>query len=251
MARGAVIRLAPTAEALAQAAASEVLALLEAAMAWRGEAHLALAGGRTPAALYRVLAAMPFDGWSHVHVWFGDERTVPPDHADSNYRMAQETLLGAVAIPAAQVHRMQGDAEPNAAAAAYDEALAALARRQERSVPALDVLLLGMGADAHTASLFPGSPLLESGVGSGRLAAAVHVPSLDTWRLTITPATIRAARTAFVLVAGADKHAALRRVLGASPSLADAPVTLVHELTGDVAWFVDRAALFGDPTHTP
>jgi 6-phosphogluconolactonase len=282
MARGAVLRLAPTAEALAHAAASEVLAVLEAAMAWRGEAHLALAGGRTPAALYRVLATLPFEGWSHLHVWFGDERDVPPEHADSNYRMARETLLSAVPIPDGQVHRMAGECAPASAASDYDLSLRALAGRQERPAPTFDLLLLGMGADAHTASLFPGSPLLEQGTGNreqgtgnrqpgtgnrepatGRsagppgnidatiegigatFAAAVYAPAMERWRVTITPATIRAARTVFVLVAGADKHAALRRVLGESPALADAPVTLLHDVPGDVAWFVDRAALFG------
>ena len=248
MARGAVLRLATSADALASAAASEVLALLEAAMAWRGEAHLALAGGRTPAALHRALASRRFDGWSHVHAWFGDERTVPPDHADSNYRMALETLLSRVPIPAAQVHRMAGELDPQVAAAQYAEALETLARRQQRDAPTFDVLVLGMGPDAHTASLFPGSPLLETGRDErarGPFAAAVHVPAMDTWRLTITPATIRAARAVFVLVSGAEKHEALRRVLGAEPTLADAPVTLLHEVSGDVAWFVDRAALFG------
>jgi 6-phosphogluconolactonase len=254
MPRGALLRFATTPEALAQAAASEVLAVLEAAMAWRGEAHLCLSGGRTPAALHRVLASLPFDGWSHVHVWFGDERTVPADHADSNYRMARETLLSAVPIPERQVTRLEGGLPPAEAAARYEEALRALARRQEREVPTFDLLLLGMGADAHTASLFPGSPLLESEDAAGhrsnppaptRFAAAVHVPALDSWRLTVTPATIRAARTVFVLVAGVDKHPALRRAFGESVVTADLPVTLLHDLPGDVAWFVDRAALFG------
>lgn len=264
MARGAVIRLATTPAALADAAASEVLAVLEAAMAWRGEAHLALAGGRTPAAIYRTLASLPFEGWSHVHVWFGDERTVPPDHDDSNFRMARETLLGAVPVPDTQVHRMAGERAPDEAARTYDEELRGLASRQQRPAPAFDLLLLGMGADAHTASLFPGSPLLDAQLahepaslqpdadgghdGIARhasFAAAVHVPSLDTWRLTITPATIDAARTVFVLVAGVDKHRALRRVLGETTTIGDAPATLLHDLPGDVAWFVDRAALFG------
>lgn len=243
--RGVVLRLATTPEALAEAAASEVLALLESAMAWRGEAHLVLSGGKTPAALHRVLASRSFEGWSHVHVWFGDERTVPADHADSNYRMARETLLDHVPVPASQVHRFDTTLPPDTAAAQYHEALAALARAQEREVPAFDVLLLGMGGDAHTASLFPGSPLLSGDAASGRLAAAVHVPALDTWRLTLTPATIRAARAVCLLVAGTDKHAALRRAFVDAPALDQAPVTLVHDVPGDVAWFVNRAALFG------
>lgn len=247
MARGAVIRLAATPDALARAAASEVLAVLESAIGWRGEAHLGLAGGRTPAALYRVLASLPFEGWPHVHIWFGDERVVPPDHAESNFRMARETLLSDVPIPEAQIHRMTGEQPPLEAAAAYDAALRGLANRQDRPEPTFDVLLLGMGADAHTASLFPDSPLLRSDDDdtTGAFAAAVYVPALQTWRLTVAPATIRAARTVLVLVAGADKHPALQRVLGGSPPLTEAPVTLLHDLAGDVAWFVDRAALFG------
>lgn len=269
MPRGALLRLASTPDALAQAAASEVLAVLESAMAWRGEAHLCLSGGRTPAALHRVLASLPFDGWSHVHIWFGDERTVPADHPDSNLRMARETLLSAVPIPEDHVHRLEGELPPTEAAARYDEALRGLARRQERQAPTFDLLVLGMGADAHTASLFPASPLLESEGGSresgvesqesgvasdaespplaaGRFAAAVDVPAMGTWRLTVTPATIRAARAVFVLVAGADKHPALRRVFGESAVVSDLPITLLHDQPGDVAWFVDRAALFGD-----
>jgi 6-phosphogluconolactonase len=254
--RGVVLRLSATADDLAAAAAREVLALLDAAIAWRGEAHLALSGGRTPGALHNALAEASFEGWPFVHVWFGDERTVPPDHADSNYRMARETLLQTVPIPPAQVHRLAGEAEPAAAAAAYDAELRALARAQQRAVPALDVLLLGMGGDAHTASLFPGSPLLADsprpgvpdtahGTTGPRLAAAVHVPAMQTWRLTLTPATIAAARAILVLVSGADKHAALARVLGSDIGVVDAPVTLLHDAPGDVAWFVDRDALFG------
>ncbi len=253
MPRGAVIRLADSPATLAQAAASEVLAVLEAAIAWRGEAHLGLAGGRTPTALYQALAALPFEGWSRVHVWFGDERAVPPEHAESNYRMANEVWLAAAPIPPSQVHRWESELAPAAAAGRYHDALLALAARQERPVPALDLLLLGMGADAHTASLFPGSPLLDEsqadrdahGATAPRLAAAVHVPALDTWRLTLTPTTIQAARTVVVLVAGEDKHPALRRVLGQATAAIDAPAVLLHHLPGDVAWFVDRAALFG------
>lgn len=249
MPRGAVIRLASGPELLAHAAASEVLAVLEAAIAWRGEAHLALAGGRTPAVLYQALAATPFEGWSHLHIWFGDERAVPPTHAESNFRMAREALLAAAPIPERQVHRWEGERAPADAARRYDEALRDLAARQQRSAPALDLLLLGMGADAHTASLFPGSPLLDEHQADGEaapvFAAAVHVPALDAWRLTLTPATMHAARTVVVLVAGQDKHVALRRVLGEDPAVSDAPAALLHRLPGDVAWFVDRAALFG------
>lgn len=244
---GSTLRLVPTPEALADAAAREVMALLDAAIAWRGEAHLVLSGGRTPAAMHRVLTTLPFEGWPFVHVWFGDERTVPSDHTDSNYRMARETLLAHVPIPASQVHRFETERRPADAALTYDAELQALASRQGREVPTMDVLLLGMGADAHTASLFPGSPVLDdvASDGDGAFARAVFVPSMDTWRLTMTPAVIRGARAVLLLVAGADKRAALARAFESDVSLAEAPVTVVHEAAGDVAWFVDRAALFG------
>ena len=248
MPRGAVIRLAATPQAVAAAAASEVLAVLEGAIAWRGEAHLALSGGRTPAALHQVLASLPFEGWPHVHVWFGDERVVPSDHADSNYRMARETLLAAVPVADAHLHRWETDVNPTAAAMRYDTALRDLATRQGRAAPAFDLLLLGMGVDAHTASLFPGSPLLtdhQATATATAFAAAVDVPTLQTSRLTVTPVTIRAARTVFVLVVGADKHPALRRVLGNPPDPSEAPAALLHDVPGDLAWYVDRAALFG------
>jgi 6-phosphogluconolactonase len=181
-------------------------------------------------------------------VWFGDERAVPSDHADSNYRMARETLLTAVPVAESHVHRWETELGAAAAATRYDAALRDLAARQGRQAPAFDLLLLGMGVDAHTASLFPGSPLLpghDRTAIASTFAAAVEVPSLHTSRLTVTPATILAARTVFVLVVGADKDPALRRVLGNPPHCAEAPATLLHDVPGDLAWYVDRAALFG------
>lgn len=258
--RAHTLRLAETPEDVARTAAAEIIALLETALAWRGEAHLALAGGSTPRLLHAALAAVPFDGWPHVHVWFGDERCVPPDHPDSNAGMARETLLDRVPIADDHIHRMEGERAPDEAARRYDDALTAQAERLGRELPLLDVLVLGMGADGHTASLFPGSPLLAgpdaappgptSGAppgtaSAGRWCAAVEVPSLDAWRLTLTPRLLQAAAAVTVLVTGAGKHDALQRVLLARAAVTALPARLLEDARGDVAWFVDGDALFG------
>lgn len=248
------LRLAASAEAVAAAAASEIVALLESALAWRSEAHLCLAGGSTPRLLHAALAASAFDGWPHVHVWFGDERCVPPDHPDSNAGMARETLLDRVPIDPAHVHRLEGERPPEDAARRYDEALRSQAERLSRHAPLLDVLVLGMGGDGHTASVFPGSPLLaddadatadaSSGV-SGRWCAAVHVPALDAWRLTLTPPMLRAAAAVTLLVTGTGKHEALVGALTGAAPVDVLPVRLLEAARGDVAWFVDAGAAFG------
>ncbi len=247
------LRFAATPDALAQAAASEIVALLESALAWRGEAHLCLAGGSTPRLLHGALATSAFEGWPHVHVWFGDERCVPPDHPDSNAGMARETLIDRVPIDPAHVHRLEGELPPDQAAGKYDEALRRQADRLGRRSPLLDVLVLGMGTDGHTASIFPGSPLLD-GAGSGdrdeldvlgRWCAAVHVPALDAWRLTLTPAMLRAAAAVVLLVTGEAKQQALAGALTAAAPVDVLPVRLLEYARGDVAWFVDAGAVFG------
>src|SRR5690606_25840392 len=213
------LRFAASPEAVAQAAAAEIVALLEAALSWRSEAHLCLAGGSTPRLLHAALAASSFEGWPHVHVWFGDERCVPPDHQDSNFAMARETLLRHVPIPPAHVHRLEGELAPEEAAERYDEALRRQAERLGRRSPLLDVLVLGMGTDGHTASIFPGSPLLDAADARdtvGHWCAAVHVPALDAWRLTLTPAMLRAAAAVLLLVTGEAKQQALAGALTAA-----------------------------------
>jgi 6-phosphogluconolactonase len=244
---GVTLRVETSPERLADLAAAEILVVLGTAIAWRGEAHLCLAGGSTPRLLHDALARHTFDGWPHVHVWFGDERCVPPDHADSNARMAAETLLRHVGIAELHVHRPAGERDPAEAAEQYHDALQDLAERAQGEVPTFDVLILGMGDDAHTASIFPGSPLLDhvEAAPTPPWAVAIHVPTLDAWRLTLTPAVLCAARATVVLVTGTGKHEALHRVLTRSAPLKDAPARLLERATGDLAWFVDTAALFG------
>jgi 6-phosphogluconolactonase len=219
----------PDARALARRAAERILEAVRAAVRERGRCSVALGGGSTPRATYEVLgssalaAALP---WRAVDWYFGDERAVPPDHAESNYRAAVETLFASRPEALESVHRMPGDATD----------LEAAAREYGQRMPeALDLLLLGMGEDGHTASLFPGSPALAE-----RSARVVVVtgPKPPNPRLTVTPPVIGAARATLVLVSGEGKAEALARALEGPPDPASTPAQLARGGT----WIVDRAA---------
>jgi 6-phosphogluconolactonase len=207
-----------------RAGAAWIAARLETAISKRKGASLALAGGNTPRRIYEELATLALD-WTRVDVFFGDERCVPPDHPDSNFRMAREALLDRVHAP--RVYRMQGEREDREAAAAEYAAL----------LPdALDVIILGMGEDGHTASLQPGQDWSRA---TGRTVIAVaDFPKPPPFRLSITPDTIWAARARLVLATGEGKAEQVRRALegDAQPSLY--PVHTVRDAT----WLVDRAA---------
>ena len=198
-------------------------------LAARGRCALALSGGATPQPVYAALAGPDLASriaWNGVDVYFGDERAVPRDHADSNFRMAMEALLSRVPIPAARIHRMEADRpDLDAAAAAYGDQLP----------PALDVVVLGMGADGHTASLFPGSPALAE---RQRRVVAVEGPKPPRRRLTITPPVIAAARHVVVLVTGKEKAAAVARALDDHTPPSEIPAALARH----AVWFLDRAA---------
>lgn len=216
-------------EALAPRVAAWIAAELGQAIAARGTASLALAGGTTPRAVYAELTGPPFSGsldWARVDIFFGDERAVPPDHPESNYGMARAALLSRVPIPAERVHRMEAE-RPDREQAAADYARC-LPRR-------LDVLLLGMGPDGHTASLFPRSPALAE---RERLVVPVVGPKPPPERLTITPPVIAAARAVAVIVTGVGKAAAVARALEGAPAPHEWPVQLAR---GGV-WFLDRDA---------
>lgn len=215
--RGPGLRLErkPDGAAVARAAAEEVARAAAQAMAARGSFWLALAGGSTPRALYQLLAdpSAPFRdriAWPSVHVCFGDERAVPPDHPESNFRMARAALLEHV--PVGSVHRIEGERGAAEAAARYQAEL----RRQlgQGAFPALDLVLLGLGTDGHTASLFPGSPAL---LERTRWAVAAPGPPPSTERITLTVPVLERARAALFLVVGADKAEPLRRLLRPRP----------------------------------
>jgi 6-phosphogluconolactonase len=220
-------------------AASEVARRARGAIAARGRFVVALSGGSTPRRLHALLAAAdgPFSSavdWSRVHVVFGDERCVPPDHPDSNYRMARETLLDRVPIPPHQVWRFRGeDPDPERAAAAYAGALQSL-------FPAgpvhLDLVLLGLGPDGHVASLFPGTAVLDEAV---RLAAAPFVERLRTHRLTLTFPVLRMAGAVLLLATGRDKAAPAAAVLAGPGPL---PAQRIGSVRGDFVVVLDAGA---------
>jgi 6-phosphogluconolactonase len=226
-----------TPQELAQAAARDFATKAEAAIGERGRFAVALAGGSTPRATYEVLAndyAGALD-WSKVHVFFGDERTVPPNHEDSNYRMAHETLLSRV--PVGSVHRMRGELPPAEAAAAYEEELRGFFGTSDEP-PSLDLILLGIGEDGHTASLFPETSALEV---QDRWVVANPVLKLETTRLTLTVPVINSARSVNFLVAGESKAEALKQILKGDADPRQYPAKLVRPAGGPV-WMVDQAA---------
>ena len=231
--------------ALADDAAARLQAAAHAAVAARGRFVVALSGGSTPRALHARLVALGPDAlpWRRTHVVFGDERCVPPDDAASNYGMARDTLLAHVPVPAEQVHRMEGERPPLDAARRYEARLRALAGADD-AAPFVDLLLLGMGADGHTASLFPGAPTLDERT-RWVVPAEAPVGVTPRERLTLTLPALARARTVLVLAAGAEKRAAVAR---AEAEPADAPDALpVGRVRGRDAtlWLLDAAAVAG------
>lgn len=229
----------PDPAAVAVAAADQVLAWSREALSRQPWFSIALSGGSTPRLLYQQLTARAETGdFSRWQVFFGDERSVPADHADSNYRMAREALLDASGIPAAQIHRLAADrADRDAAAAAYEGLLRRLLPAPG-NVPRLDLVLLGMGDDGHTASLFPGTRALEE---TERLVVANHVPTLRTWRLTFTLPLLAAAHQILFLICGESKRQRLAEA-AREPRPGAAPLPVQRVEGAPCAWFLDRAA---------
>ena len=248
---------------LAELAAARVTQLIVRAVADRGSAFISLSGGTTPQRLYASLAdaRQPWRNhlpWTQVHLFWGDERHVPPDHPDSNYGMAKAALIDRVPIPADHVHRIRGElADAREAAADYERTLAAVVSdslgsgfSRTSSVASafrrkdiFDVMLLGLGEDAHTASIFPGSDLLEpSQHSTGSRVAAVWAPHLGVWRITLTPESILDSRTIVVLVSGANKADAVHASLQAPLDVKTYPAQLLRGADDRVEWFLDRAA---------
>jgi len=235
----------PDADALAKAAAADLLRLAQQSVVERGIFTVALAGGSTPRKLYGLLAADPrFQAfpWTETHLFFGDERHVPPGHIDSNYLMVSTTLLASGRVPAGNVHRIRAELpDANMAAVDYDVELHGFFPEGMRlnGFPRFDVILLGMGPDGHTASLFPGSKGLEE---KERWVVANWVEKFKSARITFTFPVLDAARTVLLLVAGADKADMIREVLMTKRDTATYPVQRVQPVDGDKIWLLDRAA---------
>jgi 6-phosphogluconolactonase len=228
------VRVFETPRRLAEAAAESFVEEAAKSIGDRGRFAVALAGGSTPKALYELLATgyrSTLD-WGRIHAFFGDERTVPPDHEDSNYRMAQEALLSRV--PLGSVHRMRGELDPAEAAALYEEELAEFFG----GPPRFDLVLLGIGEDGHTASLFPGTPALDV---RDRWAVENPVEKLGTVRLTLTVPAINAAERVNFLVVGEGKAGALKEILEGDASPHEYPAKLIRP-EGGAVWMVDQVA---------
>ncbi len=225
---------------LARGAAELTATLAREAVATRGRFTLALAGGGTPRPVHQRLASAPFAeaiAWDRTRIFFGDERCVPPDDPRSNYRMARETLLDLVPLPPASVHRISGEEDPAAAAAAYEQTLRS--NLEDGAPPILDLVFLGMGDNGHTASLFPGTEVLHE---SRRLVAAQYVEEIAAWRVTMTPVMLYAARHVVFLVSGEAKASMLQSVLDGPYQPEIRPAQLLRNARGRVHWLVDSAA---------
>jgi 6-phosphogluconolactonase len=239
-----VVRRFADAEAVSRAAAEEFVRRAAEAIAARGRFTVALSGGSTPRRLYQLLAGAPYRGqvdWGRVDVFWGDERSVPPDDKESNYRMAREAMLAALALPAGHVHRMEAERADRAVAAReyQDEIARVFGVDVNGESPAFDLILLGMGPDGHTASLFPHTAALGE---TKRWVVVNHVPQHHTDRMTLTYPVLDRAREVLFLVAGPDKAEPLAEVLQGPPDPQRLPSQRVRPANGQLLFFVDRAA---------
>ncbi|HEX3472986.1 MAG TPA: 6-phosphogluconolactonase [Silvibacterium sp.] len=232
-------------DALSRAAAEHFLETAQAAVTARGKARIAISGGSTPRRTFALLAnpaekflkAMP---WEQIELDWVDERCVPPDHPDSNYRMTREAMLSKVPLKPEQVFRIEGELEPDAAAARYESTIRAQFRLEGAEVPRFDVLALGMGDDGHTASLFPHTDALHE---LGRIAVANHVPQQkETWRVTLTWPVIIEAAEVFFLIGGKDKADPLHRVLQGPYDPETLPSQLIQPKSGRLLFLLDKDA---------
>jgi 6-phosphogluconolactonase len=236
------IRTLTTPQELFAAAAEEVIRAAADAVQQRGRFTIALSGGSTPRGLFNLLAtnARTVLPWDRMFFFWGDERHVPPTDPDSNYRMADETMLSKIPVAAGNVFRMAAE-NPDAAAAAeaYEQTLQKFFQLEPGQVPVFDLILLGMGPDGHTASLFPGTTGLQE---KSRLVIANWVEKFKTSRLTFTLPVLNAARCVTFLVSGTDKAPALHAVLESDAPGEQYPSKLIRPTDGKLIWLVDRAA---------
>ncbi len=205
----------------------------------RGVFNIALAGGSTPCPVYELLAEDSDIDWKRSRIFWSDERCVPPDHSDSNFRLVRETLLDKLPKRPGLVARMSGESQPEKAAQEYESTIREFVQADETGIPRFDLILLGMGDDGHTASLFPGSQALDV---TERLVAADYVSKSDAFRLTFTYPLLNAGRHVLILVSGSSKAPTLNKVLMGSHQPKVLPVQGVQPSDGQLRWLVDAAA---------
>jgi 6-phosphogluconolactonase len=240
------LQVQASASLVAEAAADRFVSSAGDAVRTRGEFIVALSGGSTPRSMYALLAAEPRRSrvdWSRVQILWGDERCVPPDHAASNYRMACEALLSHVPVPEANVHRIRGEDKPEAAAAEYERVIRRVLHTPvgpPHGTPEarIDLVLLGLGPEGHTASIFPGSTEVQA---SAKWVRATYVHAVSMWRITVMPALINAAAEVAFLVSGGEKADILRQVLEGPQQPSLLPAQLIAP-QGSLLWLVDAAA---------
>lgn len=232
------VKIVPDSAALAQAAAREFRRTAEAAVKERGRFSVALSGGNTPRTVYSLLAAehkqLP---WNQIHLFFGDERHVPPDDPDSNFRMATESLISKVPIPQENVHRIRAEMEAEAAAREYEQTLRGFFQLVDHDWPRFDFIFLGLGDDGHTASLFPGSKALTD---ASQSVTANWVEKLKTFRITLTFPVLNNAAEVVFMVSGGGKAQILREVL--RPGILKYPAQGVRPENGRLLWIADQDA---------
>lgn len=225
---------------LTHAVTEFIVAQSQASIKEQGRFSLAVAGGGTPRPVYELLASNVYKHqieWEKVHIFFGDERTVPPDYPDSNYKMVKDALLDFVPIPANQIYRIKGEIDPHTAADDYTQALKSVFGLD--NLPRLDVIMLGMGDDGHTASLFPHTAAIHE---TEKWVIAHRVENLDTWRITLTPPVINQARFVAFMVAGQGKAGRLNEVVNGVYQPDELPSQIVKPIDGELIWFVDSSA---------
>jgi 6-phosphogluconolactonase len=234
----------PDTAALARRAAQYFVEMAGEAVEAQGRARIAISGGTTPKFAFELLAdtSQPWRGrmpWEQIDLFWVDERSVPPDDPASNYRMTREALLDLVPLHPEQIHRIEGELEPEAAAARYESELRSSFRLEGAELPRFDLIALGIGDDGHTASIFPGTAAVHE---VSRLVVANHVPQKDTWRITLTWPVINRARSVFFLAAGADKAFILNEVLTGPLDPERLPSQLIQPSSGILTLMLDKAA---------
>jgi 6-phosphogluconolactonase len=226
------------AQAASESCARKIIELLGRALAGQPSASLAVSGGTTPKLMFAEMAKAKFD-WSRVHLFWVDERVVPPTDSQSNYKLAKDNFIDAAHFPPGNVHRVRGELPAQEAAKLYEDDIRSFFQLGSGAVPQFDIIHRGMGPDAHTASLFPGEPLIDD---RKNLVAAVYVEKFHQWRVTLLPAVLEAARNTLMLVAGDDKAEPLEAVLRQPFDPKKYPSQITTYNGEGVIWFLDKAA---------